>query len=351
MPPENLVIRRACLHEIYRRADDRSIVNPTFASSLLNLDPRGRSVFESRVLAAFRSGAKCMEMSIDLHEAGSVSALGVELVNESDAEFIQKSRQFANLLSSAQTSRQHPGGLVVVFDGTVGHPALKFFGVMKAETHEAFLKNNNLQATLVDSVFLSPKTKLYKIGIFIAGANPPQSLPDGWNATVYDSQLTAAERDGAALYFHESFLGLQFPENSAQKTKQFYHKTREFIESASIEEERKVDLYNGLYSYLKLDRSPTIQVSVFANTYMAEELGDSYKYFMRRIRFPEVAVQKDISEINSRMRIRKLRFSNNITLSGPSEAIGELVDVNIIDLDGEVARTQITIRGRLESQI
>lgn len=348
---ENLVIRRACLHEIYRRADDRSIVNPTFASNLLKLDPRGRSVFESRVLAAFRSGAKCMQMSIGSHQVGSVSALGAELVNVDDEDFIQKSQQFANLLSSAQTSRQHPGGLVVVFDGTVGHPALKFFGIMKAETHEAFLKNNNLQATFVDSVFLSPKTKLYKIGIFVAHSNPPQALPDGWNATVYDSQLTAAERDGAALYFHESFLGLQFPENSAQQTKQFYHKTREFIEAASIEEEQKVDLYNGLYSYLKLDRSPTIQVGTFAGIYMTEELGDSYKEFMRKIRFPEAAVQKDISEINSRMRIRKLRFSNNITLSGPSEAIGELVEVDVIDLEGEMARTQITIRGRLESQI
>lgn len=65
--------------------------------------------------------------------------------------------------------------------------------------HEAFLKGANLQATFVDSVFLSPKTKLYKIGLFVANAHPAGGLPDGWTATVYDSQLTAAERDGAAL--------------------------------------------------------------------------------------------------------------------------------------------------------
>lgn len=351
MPLENLVIKRACLHEIYRRADDRSIVQPTFATHLLNLDVRGRSVFESRVLAAFRSGAKCMQMSIGSYGVESISSLGADLINKNDAEFIQSSRQFAVLLSSAQTSRQHPGGLVVVFDGTVGYPETKFFGVMKAETHEAFLKNNNLQATFVDSVFLSPKTKLYKIGIFVARENPAQALPGGWDASVYDSQLTAAERDGAALYFHEAFLGLRFPENVAQQTKKFYQDTREFIGASSIQEEQKVDLYNGLYAYLKLNRSSTIQVGDFAETYMAEDFGDSYKEFMRSRRFPEEAIPKDISEISDRMRIRKLRFTNQITLSGPAEAIGQLVDVDVINVDGEAARTRIMIRGRLESQI
>lgn len=350
MPLENLTINRACLHEVHRRADDRNVVRPTYSDELLELDARGRSVFESRVVQAFRSDAKCMQMAINSHDEGSVAALGAAIVAADDEDFVRHSRAFADLLAGAQTSRGYPGGLVVVFDGTVGHPARRFFGVMKAEMHDAFLKGANLRATFVDSVFLSPKTKLYKIGLFIAGAQPPEPLPAGWSAIVYDSQLTATERDGAALYFHESFLGLRFPENSAHQTKHFYQKTREFIASAPVAEEERVGMYNSLYTYLKLDRSPTLQVGTFAETYMSEEVGEQYRRHMRRERFPEGAVEKDISEIAGKLRMRKLRFGNRITLSGPAEAIADLVDVETIEGAGGARWTRLTVHGEIESQ-
>ncbi len=350
MPLENLNIRRASLHEVHRRADDRAIVAPTYATELFALHAAGLATFQKRVQQAFQSDAKCLRMTISAHAAGSVSAIGVDLISADDANFVVQSRAMADLLAAAQTSRGYPGGLVVTFDGTVGHPARRFFGIMKAEMHEAFLKGENLQASFVDSVFLSPKTKLYKIGLFVAADEPPGSLPGGWNATVYDSQLTAAERDGAALYFHETFLGLSFPENSAQQTKQFYKKTREFIASAALPEEEKVDLYNGLYSYLKLDREPTVQVATFAARFMSDEVGDNYQRHMRREHFPEEAIQKDISEIAGGMRIRKLRFGGQIMLSGPAQAIADRVQVMPVNgPDGE-QWTQITVHGRLESQ-
>ena len=351
MTLENLTIRRASLHEVHRRADDRTIVTPKYATALFELDAAGLAAFQRRVLQAFQSDAKCMRMVINAHDAGTVAAIGVELMNADDADFVLRSRSFADLLSAAQTSRATPGGVIVTFDGTVNYPARRFFGIMKAEMHDAFLKGANLQARFVDSVFLSPKTKLYKIGLFVSADEPPQALPAGWHATVYDSQLTATERDGAALYFHETFLGLVFPENSAQQTKSFYHKTREFIASATLPEEEKVDLYNGLYSYLKLDREPTVQVATFATRFMPENLGNEYCRHMRRERFPEEAIQKDISEIAGRMRTRKLRFGGQITLSGPAQAINDQVQLAQIDGPEGEHWTQITVRSRLESQL
>lgn len=350
MPLENLSVRRASLHEVHRRADDKTIVPPTYATRLFELDVAGLAVFERRVLQAFQSDAKCMRMTISSHHTGTVAAIGAELVHANDETFVARSTAYADLLATAQTSRAYPGGLVVNFDGTVGYPARRFFGIMKAEMHEAFLKGDNLQARYVDSVFLSPKTKLYKIGLFVALDEPPRPLPTGWAAIVYDSQLTAAERDRAALYFHETFLGLTFPENSAQQTKNFYHKTREFIAAAPVPEEAKVDLYNGLYAYLKLDRSPTVQVATFATRFMDDELGDEYCKHMRREKFPEEAIQKDLSEIAARMRTRKLRFGSHITLSGPAEAINDQVNIAPIEGPSGEQWTQVTVHSRIESQ-
>lgn len=294
MPLENLSIRRVCLHEVYKRSDDKAVVvPPTYGRGLLALDQRAMSAFASRVISAFRSDAQCMEMTIARSGPGTVAALGADIVRRRTEGFIESSRTFADLLAEAQRSRQIPGGLVVVFDGTVGHPATRFFGVMKAELHDGFIKQQNLQATFVDSLFLSPKTKLYKIGIFIArSVEANLAMPDDWTAVVYDTQLTTSNREGAALYFHDGYLGLSIPDNSAHKVKKFYDNTKSFISNLPIPQESKVDLHNGLYAYLKLDQSRTVQVSQFGERHLPEDLRDDYQRFMRQAGVSQSALKK-----------------------------------------------------------
>lgn len=351
MPLENVTITRICLHEVHRRSDEGSVVRPTYGAGLLNLGPEALGAFRSRVIAAFKSNAQCMEMAIREFGQGSVVANGVRLVETLDPEFVHHSRLFADALASAQGSRQIPGGLMVVFDGTLGNPAKSFFGVMKAELHEGFVKTADLQATFVSDLFLSPKTKLYKIGLFVSdGLSPRPELPGGWTPTVYDSAMTASQRDNAATYFHSTFLGLDIPANAAQQVKTFFEQTKAFIKSTGIPEEQKVDLYNGLYTYLKLDRGGTIQTARFADIYMDGDLADDYLDHMRRQRFPTSAVAKDISEISGSLRLRKFKFPSGITLSGPPDAVSELVTVEAFKGDDDTTWTSIKIRGRLQAQ-
>lgn len=352
MTLENLVLGRVCLHEVHRRADDKTIITPTYSTELLSLPDRAKQVFVSRIIAAFKSSAQCMEMAIRSFGDGSVVARGCALLEADDANFVLESKLLADSLAEAQSSRQIPGGLVVAFDGTVGHPARAFFGVMKAELHEGFLKTRDLQATFVSDLFLSPKTKLYKIGLFISdGVDPRPALPAGWSATVYDSTMTAAQRENAAHYFHSRFLGLELPENSAHQVKRFFEITKAFIKSAPVSEEKRVDLYNSLYTYLKVDLSPTIQVAQFAETYCPIEIRDQYRSHMRDERFPDRAVPKDLSEVSGNLKLRKLRFPSKITLSGPPEAMKELVEVETIDGHaGQRKWTLVTVRGPIEGQ-
>lgn len=351
MPLENLTISRVCLHEVFRFGEDAVVVPPQYSAGLLDLNPAATEAFRGRIVAAFKSNAQCMEMAIRDFGPGSVLAMGTTLIGVSDAEFVQRSRAFADSLAAKQASRAIPGGLVVVFEGTHGHPAVPFFAVMKAELHGGFLKTNDLRAQFVKDLFLSPKTKLYKIGLFTSdGAAARPALPGGWSALLYDSVMTASRRDNAANYFHSSYLGLNIPENAAHRVRQFWEQTRGFIKSARISEEDKVDLYNGLATYLKVDRTPTIQVSRFAQTYMADELAEEYETHMRRERFPMAAVPKDLSEISARLRYRKLKFPQHITLQGPPEALADLVTVEPIEMEAGADGTRIIIRGRLEAQ-
>lgn len=351
MPLQNLTVHRICLHEIHRRADAGTVVPPSVGTELLDLRDAALEAFRSRVIAAFKSNSQCMEMTIRTHGAGSVLANGVDLLQTSNVDFISVSARFAHSLAEAQTSRQMPGGLVVIFDGTVGNPATPFFGVMKAELHEGFIKTETLQARFVSDLFLSPKTKLYKIGLFVSdGSDPRPVLPDGWSATVYDSAMTASQRDNAATYFYSAFLGLDIPENAAQQVRQFFETTKSFIRTSKLREEEKVDLYNGLYSYLKLDRGNTIQTSRFAETFMNDEVSEAYLAHMRRERFPTGAIAKDLTEVGGSLRLRKFKFARSITLSGPPDAVRDLVAVETTDGEDGATWTRITIKGRLEGQ-
>jgi hypothetical protein len=351
VPLDNLTIRRICLHEVHRRIEGGQQPRPTYGQGLLQLPPEAMNAFRSRVVAAFKTNAQSMEMTIRDFGTTSVLANGVDLIGTSDASFPTDSQVFADTLAASQGSRSIPGGLMVVFDGTVGNPATPFVGLMKAELHEGFVKTANLQARFVSDLFLSPKTKLYKIGLFISdGGNSPRPLPDGWRAIVYDSAMTASQRDAAATYFYSTFLGLDVPQNAAQQVKKFFEETRAFIKATSLPEEQKVDLYNGLYSYLKLDQGNTVQTSRFADTYMPPAIADDYKAHMVRQRFPTSAIPKDTTEVLGVLRWRKLRFPRAITLSGPPDAIQDLVSVDTFPGDGGKSWTQVTIRGELQSQ-
>ena len=121
--------------------------------------------------------------------------------------------------------RTIPGGMVVVFTGTIGHPEQRYLGCIKAEPHDGFtLRRNAAQLTLelLKDLFLTPKAKLYKIGMFVEPLkdNSPVQHDEqgcfGFSACVYDSLMTTSNRDAAAQYFYEGFLGCAFPENAAR---------------------------------------------------------------------------------------------------------------------------------------
>jgi hypothetical protein len=161
-------------------------------------------------------------------------------------------------------------------------------------------------------LFLGPQTKLFKIGAFLYdGVTLPAAAPTGWEAVVYDKQMTPKNRDGAANYFYESFLGCTIPVNSAQLTRRFFEETRAFINLIDVPDEKKSDLLTDLYTYLKVDQSPTVEIAAFSNQYLGPELKDDYETFMQGKSFPTNAVSKDTSDIQAYATIRMMCHANN----------------------------------------
>lgn len=354
---ENLAVDRIVIHEVHRRLDNREPLPPTYGEKLLQLNSDAMTFFRDRVIAAVGSQSQSMQMTIVTPAMqGSAIEISSEVLGANDDEFLLQSRKFADRLTAVQTSRGLPGGILVVFRGKVGNPTRGYVGVIKAETHSGFRRTQSMDVQYLKDLFLGPQTKLYKIGIFVNISDKiGGAVTDDWTSTVYDSQMSATTRDGAAQYFYKSFLGCRLPEDGARLTKQFYEVTREFINKVGLPDDKKADLLTSLYTYLKVDQSPTIQTSSYSDKYLSTELKDDYASFMKSKSFPEHSIAKDISHVQGYLKRRKLHFARDIQLSAPPDAFKELI--NLKTIEGDIGPdglkstwTQITIRDRIREQ-
>lgn len=360
---ENLKIDRVIIHEVFMRDDNKNQIKPRYGDKLVTLDPDATGALKNRVVTAMGKASQSVEMTINKSGQGSMLSIGRELLAADDAGFVTKSRAVADLLASAQLFRNIPGGILVVFIGEVDHPAKKVVAVIKAEPQNGFTRRvqdgGKLDLEFLTDLILTPQAKLYKIGVFVetdpvkaAGANPAE----GFQAFIYDVGMTAANRDAAAQYYYDAFLGCSFPQSSARLTKDFHDLTKAFIKGLDLPEETKTDLHTGLYTYLKVNQAQTVQVNEFAQTYLADDgMRDTYEQFMAARKFPTNAVPKDLTDVAPHLRQRKVRFRSDVRLIVPADRFDELVEVTAIKGEalggGEAPEwTQIIVRDRILSQ-
>lgn len=355
MDLQHLVIDRIVFHEVHRRLDDRRLMQPTYGAQTLTLSADAMDALRDRILVATGSQSQSMDMTIAKFDAGSAVALAANLVSAAgDANFVASSNSVADRLADAQQSRGIPGGVLAVFSGSAGNPGRPLVGYIKAELHGGFRRAQNLTIEYIKTLFMTPQTKLYKIGLFSHDGGAAQPLPGGWSASVYDSHMSLANPEGAARYFFEGFLGLELPQSAPRMTRKFWEGTRQFIQNAPITEENKADLFTGLYSYLKVDQTPTVEVGAFANAYLDPAMRDSYRRHMAAEDFPMTAVPKDLAELANKLKRRRVRFSRDVQLSAPADAFADLITIETINQEGTAgaggAWTRITIKDHIRDQ-
>lgn len=362
---QNLTIQRTIIHEVFKRTDGPTPPEPRYATAAVELGTEARDALQQRITAALGHASHGVEMRIRRTGDESVWARAKQILNPAndEASFVSASQAITAGLASAQTNRIIPGGVVVVVQGTAGYPPVPMTCVIKAEPHAGFTRKisqaGEPQLEFLRDLILTPQAKLYKIGAFLiadAAAATAEQPAQGWRAFIFDDLITAGNKQTAAQYFYETFLGLGFPENSAWQTKQFHTLTKDFIRGANITEETKSDLLGALTTYLKVDQGATIQVDQFAESYMqAPELKDSYSTYMQSKNFPVEAIFKDISEVKNVLRDRKVTFSGNIRLTGPVEQFQDRVKMRSIDGEalpnGSVPKwTEIIVRDQIRDQ-
>ena len=356
----DLRLSRVIIHEVFQRTNDRTKVTPQLGTTLEHLDGDAIDALRNRIVSAAASPAKCLQMDIEKAGAGSMFSMAEQMADADEALFIDRSQRVADLLADAQKSRNIPGGILITFSGSAGVPARRLIGVIKAEVHNGFTREQAggvFTLKFLNNLLLTAQTKLYKIGLFVEAT--PEATVEAvrrWSSYIYDEQLTLSNRDGAAQYFYVGFLGCKFMESSARNTKKFHDLTKKFIQDMDIPETERIVLINALVTYLKADQSPTVSTAAFGEAYIAEgEVRDAYARHMRDSDFPVVAVAKDLADVNSSLRLRKLIFRNQVRLTAPAEGFEDLVTIEFVEGDavvqGEPTRwTRITVKADISGQ-
>ncbi len=323
---ENLKIARIIVHEVFERTDDRKLVPPLFSDQLEQLPAPAQLAFRSRITEALSAQAKSLEMPIFRQGPGSHLYNVCELIQANEERFIEISKSVATQLSEAQLHRGIPGGMLIVFDGTVGVSNSRFVGVIKAETQSAFRRRKAGEAVVsavtefLENVFLTPYTRLYKIALFVQTKAGKDNAED-WTALVFDSNISQSHRESAAQYFYEGFLGCSLPEDGAYETSRFFELTKEFVRKADLEVEHKRDIVDALFTFVKAEQAKTFTSDEFGEKYLPTELRDSFSEFLEGKRFPQRAVVRDTTLVASKLRRRRFRFGADIELSVTPEAL------------------------------
>jgi hypothetical protein len=353
---ENLRVNRIVVHEVFQRASDRSIVPPVFGDALETMSPEAMGAFRLRMTDALSGQSQSLQLRIAKHGAESFVTLAESLIGIPDRDFLAQSRAIATKLAEAQTARRIPGGVVIAFDGQVASPAVPLFGVIKAETQAGFRRSRDgerLSVEFLQNIFLTPATRLYKIGLVLFD-DRAKPAPDGRRVFVFDSNISISNREAAAAYFYEIFLGCALPSDGPYETAKFFDLTKEFIRRSNLDPEQKRDTIDSLYVFVRDEKDPTFTADQFAGRFLLEAMRDEYSEFMRGRRFTPNAVVRDTSSMGNRLRRRKLKFGADIELSASPEALINKVQIKAIkgeEIDGERPDwTQITIREALTGE-
>ncbi|OSA97133.1 UNVERIFIED_ORG: hypothetical protein B2H98_08990 [Clostridium botulinum] len=349
---KNLQIKRIIIHEIHKRDLEKQVVNPTYSNALSELGEDGIEVLTERIINAIGNKSNSLEMEIKNSGDDSCIQLMDSLIKGDRNNFIEISKAVAYKLALSQLSRRIPGGVVVVFDGTIGLNDMPIGGVIKAEIHSGFTrtrtKNNDEILKYLSDLLLTPQQKLYKIAVFIKENDTENILEGKYTTFVYDNNMKKSETKEAATYFYDLFLGCGFKRNSKLITKNFYETTKEFINQLKIPDEEKLDLNMQLYSYVKSPINATLSIEEFANNSLKEELRDSYSDYMVNKDIPRTLIKKDNQYLERRLKQRKIKFSNEISIIGPSENFND--SIKVIPTEDEDDTTTIKINGKIKYQ-
>lgn len=344
-----LSIERIIVHHIPPRADDKSFMAPTCATTLVTLTKPGLDMFAKRITQAL--GHHSHGVQAQFHNTGAQSFFvnSVDLMEGNDAQFIASSAVAAHDLTRAQQSKNLAASKLIVISGRTSKAQVPFSAVVKSELQDGLTETSSKGKTNVDyltDIFFAESQKLYKIG-FVQKTSKlgTKAAPQHFAVHLFDHLMTGTETRSAAFYFYSEFLGADVAASDRHRTREFFDKTNEFVQAQPLPSAVKIALGEALRAELRSNKQ-TISVKGFADDHLEPALRGKYLAFMAKANISTHAITKDTEYIKSRLKRRqKVVFTSGVMITTPADKLS-LISIEA-PADGS---TIVKISGTVESQ-
>ena len=345
MQVENIKIHKVIMHEIHKKITRGIDIAPTLSDSEVIINDKINELLCTRLVEALGRNSNSCDMDIKHYKSNSFWSIASNSL-KNDSLFIDTSKKIAEMLSTAQISTGIPGGQLIFIKGTLGNENHRFVCVVKAEYSDGLIKDNHTKSlTILDDIFLSSSTRLFKVGIFVCKSGDETKV-ENWNASIFDNNM---KNDGtnAAIYFYKTFLGCDYINTSAIENKKFFDVTKAYIEKTpAFSFEQKHDLMDCLYTFMFGEKSKTFNAADFGAKYLDEEFRSDYELNIKKSEISMTAIVRDTSLIEKRKK-RRLQFKGGIEFSYNDNDPNVVIE-NVKKGEGELSTdywTKITIKG------
>ena len=319
-------IQRIVMHEIIPSKGKKNPATVEYDDALIEIDGNVEKTLLERLNSALGKESKSFQLNIEKNSEDSFYGLASRIKECDDESFVKISCSIANLLASAQTKANMPGGFLLTIECNYSQNK-KLYIVIKAEPQKVITKNKQdgkSKLDVLNNVFLSPASKLYKIGILIENDLELKEPNDKFKCYLFDEQF---RNDGTpASYFYKDFLGFTISKNAKIQTKLFYDKTSEFIKRNFNDFQEKSQLLKQLNLLFTIETSLTITPKEFSKNYFKDPLKQDI-YFSDVVSQLPGTITKDSTLIDTQLKTKKIIFSDNIRIIGPDNSFDQNVRI------------------------
>lgn len=320
-----LTIQRIIVHKIFEKGRKETHSSVELKDELIIADEEVKDIIIERFMNVCGEGGRALELEIANSVEGSFFQLAKGLRLSNDQDFIKYSGQIAVRLAESQKRIAIPDSYLLVVDAC-SNTSSSIVIVVKAELQKAIKPSiDNRGLEIVKDVFLSPATKLFKIGVLYSGLFTTKTYPnDEYGCLLFDHTFSTGDRLEPAEYFCNDFLGFTVDNNASIRTKKFFEYMKSFVSEYFPYDKQKAIL-SLLKNHYELDTAKYLDPKKIEDSYIPDELKSFYQQHISP-HFPTPFVI-DTALMKETLQKRKVYFQNNISLVGPEGCFDENIEI------------------------
>lgn len=367
-----LVIDRVIVHKIPERRSKAAVAKaggdtaPEFSGAPSPLTDDMARYLEERLVESLR------EQGFPVREKADTESETREAVRQllgdtavDAASFVQLSQAMAEELHSKQ-SVQSNKGLFALMEGQVGAARTQFVAVMKFEEEKGVrlelvdsAGQQTWQIVLEDSLMLTQKTKVFKVGLFSQQSESSATDDDGGedndadnvesitlDGLVSDMQTGFGYNQVVADFFLRKYLGFELVDIPSVRTKQALEVIERWSNSAISAPETRLQYEDALLSEMRSAKK-TFSLTSFRDDHVEKTDRNSFDAYMKDSGVPLQRFKKDLGLVESRLKKIVVEMEDDIKIVARHDAMTDGA-LNVDTADDDRNRSTVTVIGKVK---